>query len=255
MKMPVIFVGHGSPMNAIENNAFTAEWESLGKRLPRPKAILCVSAHWYTDKTKTADNLEPRMIYDMYGFPQALYELKYPVKGSARLSNQIVDRLGDLVTIDNRWGIDHGTWSVLCKMYPEADIPVVQVSVNYNAPAQTHFDIGRKLADLRNEGILIMGSGNIVHNLSLINWSMAGGYPWAQEFDDYIKMNILNRSYDDVVHYERAGKCAEQAFYTPDHFYPLLYVLGAADKTERIEVFNDVCSMGSMSMTGYLFGL
>ncbi|HSN67270.1 MAG TPA: 4,5-DOPA dioxygenase extradiol [Fusibacter sp.] len=255
MKMPVIFVGHGSPMNAIENNAFTAEWESLGKRLPRPKAILCVSAHWYTDQTKTADTLEPRMIYDMYGFPQALYELKYPVKGSVELSNQIVDRLGDLVTIDNRWGIDHGTWSVLCKMYPEADIPVVQVSVNSNAPAQTHFDIGRKLADLRNEGILIMGSGNIVHNLSLINWSMAGGYTWAQEFDDYVKMNILNRSYDDVVHYERAGKCAEQAFYTPDHFYPLLYVLGAADKTERIEVFNDKCLMGSMSMTGYLFGL
>lgn len=255
MKMPVIFVGHGSPMNAIEKNTFTTVWESLGKRLPRPKAILCVSAHWYADQTKTSDDVNPRMIYDMYGFPQALYELKYPVKGSVELTNQIVDRLGDLVAIDNRWGIDHGTWSVLCRMYPEADIPVVQLSVNYNAPAQTHFDIGRKLADLRNEGILIMGSGNIVHNLSLINWSMEGGYPWAQEFDDYVKMNILNRSYDDVVHYERAGKCAEQAFYTPDHFYPLLYVLGAADKNERIEVFNDVCSMGSMSMTGYLFGL
>jgi len=255
MKMPVIFVGHGSPMNAIENNPFTLEWESLGKRLPLPKAILCISAHWYTEQTKTSDNVSPRMIYDMYGFPKALYELKYPVKGSAELSQDIIDRLGDDVVIDNRWGIDHGTWSVLSRMFPKADIPVVQVSVNYNAPAQQHFNMGKKLTDLRNEGILILGSGNIVHNLSLINWGMEGGFPWAQEFDDYVKQSILNHNFENVVHYERAGKCAEQAFYTPDHFYPLLYVLGAADVTDKIDVFSDICLMGSMSMTSYTFGL
>jgi 4,5-DOPA dioxygenase extradiol len=252
-KMPVIFVGHGSPMNAIEDNDFTRTWEALGKRLPRPKAILAVSAHWYTDGTLTSDAEHPRMIYDMYGFPRALYELKYPVTGSAELTQSIKALLEDGVTIDNGWGIDHGTWSVLCKMYPKADIPVVQLSVNARATAQVHYEIGRKLAQLRTEGYLILGSGNVVHNLALISWEMTEGYPWAQTFDDYVKSAILEGRHDDVVHYERAGDSAKKAFYTPDHYFPLLYALGASDAEDQVEVFNDVCLMGSMSMTGYLF--
>lgn len=252
-RMPVIFVGHGSPMNAIEDNLFTKTWEALGKRLPRPKAILAISAHWYTLGTLTSDEENPRTIYDMYGFPRALYELKYPVKGDAELTDAVTGLLGDMVVIDNGWGIDHGTWSVLCKMYPKADIPVVQLSVNSRAAAQEHYDLGKKLAALREEGYLIFGSGNIVHNLALISWDMQKGFPWAQTFDDFIKNAILEGRHDDVVHYERAGESAKKAFYTPDHYFPLLYALGASDAVDQVEVFNDVCLMGSMSMTGYLF--
>ena len=254
MKLPVLFVGHGSPMNAVEDNEFTDKWKALGKSLPRPNAILAVSAHWYTASTRTSDTREPRMIYDMYGFPKELYDLKYPVEGSPELAGKISDLLKEGVITDNRWGIDHGTWSVLCRMYPDADIPVVQLSIDFNAAPEAHFETGRKLAELRKEGVLIIGSGNVVHNLSLINWGMSGGFDWAHEFDDYVKQNILNRNFEAVVNYGKAGKCAEKAFYTPDHFYPLLYVLGAADSEDDIEVFNDSCIMGSMSMTGYLFG-
>jgi len=253
MKLPVLFVGHGSPMNAIETNTYTLKWEEVGRALPKPKVILAISAHWYTEKTRTSDVIDPRIIYDMYGFPKELYELAYPVKGSPELSEKLVDCLGPDVVIDNHWGIDHGTWSVLCKMFPDADIPVVQLSVNLNAPAKMHFEMGQKLAKLRNVGVLIFGSGNVVHNLSLINWSMPGGYPWAEAFDQYVKEHILNKDFEAVVNYQLAGKCSEKAFYTPDHFYTLLYVLGASDTSDEIEVFNDVCLMGSMSMTGYLF--
>ena len=254
MKLPVLFVGHGSPMNAVEDNEFTNKWKALGRSLPRPKVILAVSAHWYTASTRTSDTREPRMIYDMYGFPKELYDVKYPVEGSPELAGKISDLLKEGVITDNRWGIDHGTWSVLCRMYPDADIPVVQLSIDFNSAPEAHFEIGKKLSQLRKEGVFIIGSGNVVHNLSLINWGMSGGFDWAQEFDDYVKQNILNRNFEAVVNYGMAGKCAEKAFYTPDHFYPLLYVLGAVDKEDDIEVFNDSCIMGSMSMTGYLFG-
>ena len=195
MKMPVLFVGHGSPMNAIEDNSFTRVWRKIGEKLPRPKAILAISAHWYTEGTLTSDVENPQMIYDMYGFPPALYALKYPVKGSKALAEDVIKVLGPDVKIDNAWGIDHGTWSVLVNMFPDADIPVVQLSINHKAPAQAHFDLGLKLRALRDEGILIFASGNIVHNLSLINWNMSAGYPWAHTFDDYIKKNILEKNY------------------------------------------------------------
>ena len=254
MKMPVLFVGHGSPMNAIEDNEFSQTWKALGKRLPRPKAILAVSAHWYSEGTRTSDLENPRMIYDMYGFPEELYELKYPVLGSPELASQLKKSIGDVVSIDNRWGIDHGTWSVLCHMYPDADIPVVQLSIDHQAPAMTHYEIGKKLRSLRADGVLILASGNIVHNLALINWQMEGGYPWAHEFDSFIKNNILEKNHDAVIHHERVGISAEKAFYTPDHYFPLLYALGASEPTDDIEVFNEKCLMGSMSMTGYIFG-
>lgn len=253
MKMPVLFVGHGSPMNAIEDNTFTSVWREIGKKLPKPKAILAISAHWYTDGTLTNDAEQPEMIYDMYGFPDTLYALKYPAKGSKTLAEDVVKLLGPDVRVDNNWGIDHGTWSVLVKMFPEADIPVVQLSINHIAPAQAHFDLGLKLRTLRDQGVLILASGNIVHNLALINWDMPAGYPWAHEFDDYIKKHILDRNYQAAIDYRAAGACSEKAFYTPDHYYPLLYALGAASDEDAIEVFNDCCLMGAMSMTGYLF--
>ncbi len=253
MKMPVLFVGHGSPMNAIENNEFTRTWKELGKVLPKPEAILAISAHWYTEETCTSDADVPAMIYDMYGFPEELYELKYPVKGSPVLANKIKSRIGEHLIFDNRFGIDHGSWSVLCQMYPEADIPVVQLSVNYNAPARKHFEMGEALKALREEGVLIFASGNVVHNLALVNWNMAGGYEWAQEFDNYIKFNILHRNFDAVIDWHTVGSSADKAFYTPDHYYPLLYALGASEASDETEVFNDKCIMGAMSMTGYLF--
>ncbi len=250
---PVLFVGHGSPMNAIEENPFTQKWEELGRELPRPDVILCVSAHWYTDGSRTTDSEAPRMIYDMYGFPEALYRVVYGAPGSPHFARLTADLVSSEVKIDNNWGFDHGAWSVLHRMFPDADIPVFQLSVDRRADAQTWFQIGQDLRPLRKEGVLILGSGNVVHNLARINWEMAGGYPWAEEFDSYIKENILAGDFDNVVHYERAGEFSRLAFYTPDHYAPLLYALGAVEEGDSVSVFNDACMMGSMSMTGYLF--
>ncbi len=249
-----MFVGHGSPMNAIDDNEYTAHWEMLSKWIPKPKAILAISAHWYTSGTRTHDEQKPKLIYDMYGFPEKLYKVQYPVAGAPDLARQTLKILSRPTVIDNTWGIDHGTWSVLVKMYPKADIPVYQLSIDSSAPAPVHFQLGQELSTLRNEGVLIMGSGNIVHNLGLLQWNMEGGFPWAKDFDAYIKENIIKSDFDNVVHYEKAGQAARYAFNTPDHFYPLLYVLGAAGVGEKVQVFNESCMMGSMSMTGYLMG-
>jgi 4,5-DOPA dioxygenase extradiol len=162
--------------------------------------------------------------------------------------------IGDDVTVDNTWGCDHGTWSVLCRMYPRADIPVFQLSVDMDAGPAAHFQLGQKISSLREQGVLILASGNVVHNLSRINWDMEGGQPWAVEFDNYIKDQVVNNRYDRIIHYEQAGKSAELAFSTPEHFYPLLYVLGAARPNDKLTVFNDSCTLGSLSMTCYLFG-
>lgn len=252
MIMPSIFVGHGSPMNAIEENAFTLKWREIGKKFPNPKGIIAISAHWYTSETRTSDLKEPVLIYDMYGFPEDLYALKYPVKGLPEIAEEIEKRLGS-VLIDNQWGIDHGTWSVLCHMYPKANIPVIQLSLDYKLKPQEHYELAKKLRTFREEGYLILGSGNIVHNLALVNWHMDEGYPWALEFDGYVKKNILERSYDPVIHYELAGESHKKAFYTLEHYLPILYVLGTSYEEDEIEVFNDTCLMGAMSMTGYIF--
>ena len=252
-RMPVLFVGHGSPMNAIEDNVYTKGWVKIAKAIPRPEAILAVSAHWYTSGTRVMDDPLPKMIYDMYGFPKALYEVKYPAAGSPAMAHLTFDLISRDVKIDNSWGLDHGTWSVLSRMYPEADIPVYQLSVDHDAKADVHYKIGQELRALRNAGVLILASGNIVHNLSRIAWDMEGGFPWAVEFDTYIKEKILSRKNEDVVQFEKAGKASEMAVSTPDHFFPLLYALGASDSDDGITVFNEACMMGSMSMTGYLF--
>lgn len=253
-KMPVLFVGHGSPMNAIEDNEFTAAWEKLPDKIPVPSAILVISAHWYTSGTRTHDDVQPKTVYDMYGFPRKLYQMTYPAKGSPELARRTAKMLSVPVEIDNGWGFDHGAWSVLCRMYPKADIPIFQLSVDQDAPPEVHFRLGQELGALREEGVLIMGSGNVVHNLALVDWGMEGGFPWALEFDEYIKESILQRRFDDVVRFEKAGSPAKHAFYTPEHFYPLLYVLGASRQEDKVHVFNEGCLMGAMSMTGYLLG-
>lgn len=252
-KMPVLFVGHGSPMNAIEDNTYSREWISLGQTLEKPKAILSISAHWFARGTKVNDSLQPAMIYDMYGFPNELYQLKYPVAGSSELAYRVRDLVGDVVSIDNNWGIDHGSWSVLHRMFPNADVPVVQLSVNTALSPEEHFAIGRKLQPLREEGILIIGSGNIVHNLARVDWRMNDGQLWAQEFDQYIYRAILNGKYTDVINFAQAGESASLSVPSMDHFAPLLYILGVKDENDSVRVFNDECTLGSMSMTSYLF--
>lgn len=252
-RMPALFVGHGSPMNAIENNEFTRGWEKIASQIPKPEAILSISAHWYTEGSRITDAPHPKMIYDMYGFPDALYEVVYKPKGAPELAQLTKTLITKEVKIDNSWGCDHGTWSVLSKMYPEADIPVFQLSIDGSASAESQFKIGQEISILRDQGILIFGSGNIVHNLSRVSWEMEGGYPWAVEFDAYIKDKIIKRNYQDVINYETAGESSQSAFYTPDHFYPLLYVLGASKEDDQVSIFNDSCTMGSMSMTSYLF--
>lgn len=252
-KMPVLFVGHGSPMNAIEKNPFSAVWEKLGSSLPRPEAVLSVSAHWYTQGTRIMDSADPKQIYDMYGFPDELYRTLYPVSGSPFFAGEARKLLGSEVITDNSWGIDHGSWSVLRRMYPAADIPVFQLSVDRTAPAEAFYAMGQKLRPLRDRGVLIFCSGNVVHNLSLINWNMSHGYPWADEFDEYIKKAVLKKDSDSVIHYRNAGSCAEHSFLQTDHFAPLLFALGAADPEDQVSVFNEARVLGSLSMTGYLF--
>lgn len=252
-RMPALFVGHGSPMNAIEDNEYSNSWEEIGKHIAKPEAILSVSAHWFTKGTKITDAPKPKVVYDMYGFPDALYRINYQPNGSPELAHKTMSLISSEVKIDNSWGIDHGTWSVLCRMYPKADIPVFQLSVDENASAETHFNIGRELASLRDEGVMIFGSGNVVHNLSQVNWDMEGGYSWALEFDEYIKDKIISGQYDSVLDYSKAGSSAELAFHTPDHFNPLLYVLGASNKSDKLTVLNDSCTLGALSMTSYLF--
>jgi len=252
-KMPVLFVGHGSPMNAIEDNEYSRSWKKIGSKIQRPQAILSISAHWYTDGSRIADTANPRMVYDMYGFPEELYRVEYPVKGSTELAHLAKSLIGSPVGIDNTWGIDHGTWSVLCNMYPDADIPVFQLSVDYDSDPEEHYRMGQEISSLRENGVMILGSGNVVHNLSRVRWDMDGGQPWAAEFDDYIKMNVMDGSHEAVIRYENAGEASKLAVPSPDHFYPLLYALGASSKEDRLTVFNDSCTMGSLSMTSYLF--
>lgn len=253
-KMPVVFVGHGSPMNAIEDNEFTRGWAEMALNIIRPKVILAVSAHWYTSGTKTNDEKTPRVVYDMYGFPKELYEVKYEAAGSPEVADTLKELIKYNLEVDNSWGIDHGTWSVLTHMYPEADIPVIQLSIDRSRGREYQYEIGKMLKPLREKGVLIIGSGNIVHDLSKISWKMEEGYKWAYEFDSYIKERILHGDHEGVLNYENAGESSSLAFKTPEHFYPLLYTLGASEVGENVEVYNEKCLMGSISMTSYLIG-
>lgn len=252
MRMPAIFVGHGSPMNAIEENEYTRAWAEIGKKY-RPKAIALISAHWYTEGLITQDEDMPKKINDMYGFPKALYDLAYPVHGSKELSNEIVGLFQDEIYVSQKWGIDHGAWSVLVHMYPNADIPVVQISVDATRSAREQFDLGRQLSELRDKGYMLLGSGNVVHNLRKIDPRSVGASDWALEFDDYIKESIEQRTFDRCIDYANFGKSASLSVPTPDHYFPLLCVIGAVSSKDELRVFNRGYSMGSLSMTSYEF--
>jgi 4,5-DOPA dioxygenase extradiol len=249
-KMPVVFAGHGSPMNAVEDNRFSRGWEALGGELPKPKAILAVSAHWVTEGVRLSSAEKPPMIYDMYGFPEALYRVDYPAPGDPALSRRAAALLGG--EEDGSRGLDHGVWSVLRRMYPAAEIPVVGMSVDAGASPEALFAMGQKLRPLRDEGVLILASGNVVHNLALLDWERPDGWPWADEFDAWVRDRILAGKYADVLRWRGAGACAARAFRTTEHFAPLLVALGAAEGDDA-ETRNEARTMGSLSMTCYLF--
>lgn len=250
MRMPVVFIGHGSPMNAIEDNIYTKGWKKTGDSILTPVAILAISAHWQTKGTRVNNSPNPKQIYDFYGFPQQLYEVVYKVAGDLKLANRVLDILGEQATIDNTWGIDHGTWSVLSKTYPGADIPVVQLSLNYDMSPKEHFILGRKLSILRDEGYLILGSGNIVHNLGRVDWNLNNGFSWAEEFDTMVKKQIQDGDNDSLIEFGNGGILPVP---TREHYLPLLVCLGAAGERDEVEIFNDSCVLGSISMTSYIF--
>ena len=255
-RMPVIFSGHGSPMLALEHNDITRTLRETGEQLlasqGKPKAILAVSAHWYQGETLVQSAAHPRQIYDMYGFPEELYEVRYNAVGSPALTEEVKNLLGGAVRVDDSWGIDHGTWTVLVHMFPKADIPVVQLSVNGRLTPAKCADLGRKLAPLREEGYLILGSGNVVHNLRMVDWDNEDGSPACKRFNDYITEAVLAGDTNQVLHYGTHPD-ASYAVPSPDHFLPLCYCLGAADG-DAARAFNNVCSLGAIAMTGYVFG-
>ena len=248
-KMPVLFVGHGSPMNAIEDNEFSRAWAEVGKALPRPNAILCISAHWETVGTQVTGMDHPKTIHDFGGFPAELYAMEYPAPGSpglAQLTQEEVKKAQ--VRLDQSWGLDHGTWSVLCRMFPVADIPVVQLSLDQTQPPEFHYALGRELPALRNKGVLIIGSGNFVHNLRRAVFNQDGAYDWAIEFDETIKQLVLSGDHEPIVHYQNLGQAARLSIPTNEHYLPLLYVLALQDQHEQVRFFADRVTMGSLSM-------
>ena len=256
-KMPAVFVGHGDPMIALKINEMTETLKKVGRdiieKYGKPKAILCISAHWYTKDTFIQSTEIPNQVYDMFGFPNELYEVKYPVKGSKELTKDVEKILGNEVKINDDWGIDHGTWTVFVHMFPEAKIPVVQLSVDANLSANKAYKLGEKLAKLREKGYLIVGSGNIVHNLRKIEWDNPKGTQEADKFDRYILENISKREDEKVIKYEE-HEYSNYAVPTPDHFMPILYILGAS-QGEKPYIFNEMRELGSLSMTSYAFGL
>lgn len=253
-KMPVLFLGHGSPMNAIEENEFVRGFRDIAKTIPTPNAIICVSAHWFTKGTKVTAMEMPKTIHDFGGFPQALFDVQYPAKGSPTLAQETKTLLSpSLVELDEKWGLDHGAWSVIKHLYPEANIPVIQLSIDYNKSPQQHYELAQQLRSLRNKGILIIGSGNIIHNLGMIDFANAYkddyGYDWAVEARSTINNYLLQGNYKPLLDYHKQSKAFQLAIPTPDHYLPLIYSLGLQEKGESINLFNDKLLAGSLSMT------
>jgi len=250
-KFPVLFLGHGSPMNALEENEFVHGWRMVGSSLPRPNAILCISAHWETRGTKVTAMEKPKTIHDFYGFPQALFEVNYPAPGSPELAFQTQSAIRSTeVELDNTWGLDHGCWSVMKHLFPQADVPVIQLSLDRNQPPSYHFELAKELQSLRNKGVLIVGSGNMVHNLGVIDWHQPhSGYDWAVEANEKLKAWILQRNYQSLIQYQKQGKEIALSIPTPEHFLPLLYTLALQEKNEQVSLFNDKAIMGSITMT------
>ncbi|MCZ2100422.1 MAG: 4,5-DOPA dioxygenase extradiol [Chitinophagales bacterium] len=258
-KMPVLFLGHGSPMNAIEENEFVQGFRDAAKQVPKPLAILCISAHWFTSGTKVTAMDMPRTIHDFGGFPKALYEVQYPAKGDPELAKATIELLSPVhVEADHSWGLDHGAWSVIKHMYPDADIPVIQMSIDYTKGPAYHFDLAVQLKKLREKGVLIIGSGNIVHNLRLVDWNNLDkvdyGFDWAQESRQKINTWIMDHDVKPLLEYEKQGRALQLAVPTPDHYLPLIYTLGLKDSKEEVRLFNDKLLAGSLSMTSVHIG-
>jgi 4,5-DOPA dioxygenase extradiol len=252
--MPVLFLGHGSPMNALDDNQFVRGWKTVGKSIPKPKAILCISAHWETSGTFVTAMEKPRTIHDFGGFPQELFDVQYPAPGSPELADETVKTVTRVkVGLDDAWGLDHGCWSVLKRLYPAADVPVIQMSLDYNQPPQYHYDLAKELASLRKKGVLIVGSGNLVHNLRMVAWEKIEepeyGFDWAIEADEKMKKLILSGDHRQLINYKSQGKAFDLAIPTPEHYLPLLYVLALIEENETVTIFNDKAVMGSLTMT------
>lgn len=253
-RMPVLFMGHGSPMNAIEDNEFSRAWQEAAADLPQPKAILCISAHWETSGALVTAMQQPRTIHDFYGFPKPLFEKHYPAPGSPELAERVIQLVGpSVVQPDQAWGLDHGTWSVLCRMYPAANIPVLQLSLDRSQEDSFHYQLGRSLAPLRREGILIVGSGNIVHNLRMMVWQDTA-FDWAVEYDEQVKQWILDEDHASIIHYEKYGRSALLSVNSAEHYLPLLYILGLRQPNEPASFFADKLWGGSLSMRCVRFG-
>lgn len=258
-KHPVLFIGHGSPMNGIEDNEFSRTWTKYGKEIPKPKAVLVISAHWLTKGTHITAMEHPKTIHDFGGFPQALFDVQYPAPGNpslAKATSKLVT--STTVGLDHDWGLDHGTWSVVKHMYPDADIPVLQLSIDYNQPPQYHYDLAKQLKALRNKGVLIIGSGNMVHNLRMISWEKMQeanyGFDWAIEMNTIFKEKISKSDFQSLINYEKLGPAAKLAIPTPDHYYPLLYAMALQDNKDEISFFNDKMVGGSLNMTSVKWG-
>ena len=255
--MPILFIGHGSPMNAIEDNEFHRSWAAMGKALPKPQAILSVSAHWLTQTTMVTGMSHPQTIHDFGGFPKALFDTQYPAPGSPEFAKLTQTLLASShVQSDDSWGLDHGTWSVLLPMYPAADIPVYQLSLVYSKSPEYHYELGKQLSALRDKGVLIIGSGNMVHNLGQVDWNNTGKvYDWAQEFDSKFTKWIDGGDHASILNYQKLlGRTAVLAHPSYDHLLPLFYILGLQQKNEKVTWFNDKFQMGSISMRSCVVG-
>lgn len=256
-QMPVLFLGHGSPMNAIEENEFVRGWRNVGASLPRPNAILCISAHWETRGTYVTAMEKPPTIHDFGGFPDELFAVEYPAPGSPQLALETKNIIKKTeVGLDEKWGLDHGAWSVIKHLFPNADIPVIQMSLDYYQPAKYHYELAQELSSLRKKGVLIIGSGNIVHNLGMVAWDKIKepeyGYDWALQANATLKNLILNNDHQQLINYKALGKEIALAAPSPDHYLPLLYSLALKEEKEKVTLFNDKTIMGSISMTSIL---
>lgn len=253
-KMPVLFLGHGSPMNAIEENEFVTGFRNIGKNIPKPKAILVISAHWETRGTFVTAMKKPRTIHDFGGFPKALFDVQYPAPGSPELANETKELIKKTsVGLDDKWGLDHGAWSVVKHLYPLADVPIIQMSIDYTQNAQYHYDLAKELAALRNKGVLIVGSGNMVHNLGMLAWEKLNateyGFDWAIEASTKMKQFILNNDHKSLINFQSQGKAFDLAIPSPEHYLPMIYSLALKDENERVTLFNDKAVAGSLTMT------
>jgi 4,5-DOPA dioxygenase extradiol len=257
--MPVLFLGHGSPMNAIEENEFVAGFRAVGKEVPRPKAILCISAHWETRGTFVTAMDMPPTIHDFGGFPKALFDVQYPAPGSPALALETRSLVKKTtVGLDDKWGLDHGAWSVIKHLYPNADVPVIQMSLDYNQTPQYHYELARELAALRKRGVLIVGSGNMVHNLRMVAWNKMNvddyAFDWALEANDKMKKAIVSGDHQALINFRSQGKAFDLAIPTPEHYLPLLYALALKDDKEPVTLFNDKAVGGSLTMTSVKIG-